>query len=182
MILFCISITYWTALTAIGTIAMAIATFCSLRKNDKQVNEMKRQWEEDHRPYLDIKLVYNHNLNSTASRYLQIRNFGKGTANDIQFQLDKDFINNIEIETLKEHLLSLVKDKYRVLPNESINKVFCDIIEHGNSGKCRISSEEFNLNQRSALLKYLDNPITVAVQYTWNGKSYYENFILKYNE
>ena len=182
MILICISNTVWTALTAIGTLAMAIATFCSLHSNNSQVNEMKRQWEEDHRPYLDIKLVYNQNLNSTASRNIQIRNYGNGTANDIQFRFDEDFINNVGIETLKKHLLALVKEKYRVLPNESINKIFCDIIDLGNSGKCRISSEEFNLNQRNELLKLLNNPIEVSVQYTWNNKTYTDNFILKYND
>ena len=57
MMLLCICFSwsiFWTALTAIGTLAMAFVSYKTLCKNDNQVKEMKRQWEEDHRPYIDI--------------------------------------------------------------------------------------------------------------------------------
>lgn len=173
--------TFWTALTAVGTIAMAIITYCTLSKNDEQVSEMKRQWEEDNKPYLDVRLVYEHSLSSTASRYLIIENYGKGTANDIQISFEDSFIENIQIQELQKNLKVLQSKAYKVLPGRTIKEIFCDIIDLGNSGKSRISVEEFNLSQRSTLLDYMSKPIQIKVKYKWYGKSYYETMIIKYN-
>lgn len=170
--------TFWTALTAVGTIAMAIITYCTLSKNDEQVAEMKRQWEEDNKPYLDVRLVYEHSLSSTASRYLLIENYGKGTATDIQISFEDRFIENISIQEFKKQLNTLCSKTYKVLPGRSIKEIFCDIIDMGS--KLRISVEEFDLNQRSVLLDYLNKPIKVDVKYKWNCKSYYETMIMNY--
>ncbi len=172
--------TFWTALTAVGTIAMAIITYCTLSKNDGQVAEMKHQWEEDNKPYLDVRLVYEHSLSSTASRYLLIENYGKGTATDIQISFEDKFIENISIQELQKQIKALQSRTYKVLPGRSNKEIFCDIIDLVNSGKSRISVEEFDLTKRSALLEYLNKPIKVDVKYKWNGKSYYETMIMNY--
>ena len=171
----------WTALTAIGTIAMAYTTYKALTKNDAQVAEMKRQWEEDHRPYIDVRLESTDRLASAASRYIVIENYGKGVANDIQLSYEDGFIENISIHELQKQLNTIHCKTYKVLPGRSIKEIFCDIIDLRDSGKSRISVEEFDLNQRSALLDYLNKPIKVDVNYKWNGKSYYETMIMKYN-
>ena len=173
--------TFWTALTAVGTIAMAIITFCTLRKNDAQVAEIKRQWEEDNRPYIDVHLEYEDNLSSTASRYLVIDNYGKGTANDVKIIFDEVFVNNIPIQELRNQIIAKNEKSYKVLPGKSIKEIFCDIIDYGKSGKCRINTEEFDLNQRSNLLEHLNKPIKVYVQFTWNSKRYSESMVLNYN-
>jgi hypothetical protein len=35
----------WNALTAIGTILLAIITYCTVRQNKSQLKEMRRQWD-----------------------------------------------------------------------------------------------------------------------------------------
>ena len=182
IILCCFSwATFWTALTAIGTIAMAVTTYFALKKNDTQVSEMKRQWVEDNRPYIDIQLVYEHSLSSTASRYLKIENYGKGTANNLQLYFDDSFIDNIPIQELKEQFNNRKDNTYKVLPGRLKKEAFCDIIDLVGSNKCRISKEEFNLKQRSTLLEYLNKPIQVTVRYSWNNKNFCETMTLKYN-
>ena len=172
---------FWSALTAIGTLAMAIVAYKTLCKNDDQVKEMKRQWEEDHRPYIDITLEYKHSLSSTESRYLKIENYGKGTANYVKLLFDEAFINNIPIEKLKEQLLSKKDKVYKVISGRIIEDTFCDIIDYPQSSKSRVWGEEINITQKQELLKYLNNPIQVTIQYVWNNKQYKESVTLNYN-
>ncbi len=184
MILLCICFswsTFWTALSAIGTIAMAIITYCTLSKNDEQVTEMKRQWEEDNKPYIDVRLAYEHSLSSTASRYLLLENYGKGVATDIQLTFEDCFINNISIHEQQKQINVINSKTYRVLPGRIIKEIFCDIIDIPHSSKSRISTEEFDSSQRSALLEYFSKPICVSVQYSWNRKVYHETIIMNYN-
>jgi hypothetical protein len=184
MILLCICFnwsTLWTALTAVGTIAMAVVSFIALRKNDAQVDEMKRQWEEDHRPYINVMLENNLSLSSTESRCLKIENYGKGTANNVKLIFDETFINNIPVGKLKEDFLSRKTKVYKVISGRFVVEIFCDIIDYPQSSKGRVSGEEINLAQKQELLKYLNNPIRVKVQYVWNNKQYEESIILNYN-
>ena len=171
----------WTFLTAVGTIAMAWTTYKVLKKNDDQVAEMKRQWEEDNKPYLDVRLDYKDSLSSTASRYLLIENYGKGTATDIKLSFEDSFVAHIVIQELKKKIKALHNKTYKVLPGRSIKEIFCDIIDLSNSGKSRIGTEEFDLYQRKALLDYLNKPIKVDINYKWNSKTYSETTIMKYN-
>ena len=170
-----------SALTAVGTIAMAVVSFIALRKNDAQVDEMKRQWEEDHRPYINVMLENNLSLSSTESRCLKIENYGKGTANNVKLIFDETFINNIPVGKLKEDFLSRKTKVYKVISGRFVVEIFCDIIDYPQSSKGRVSGEEINLAQKQELLKYLNNPIRVKVQYVWNNKQYEESIILNYN-
>ena len=172
---------FWTALTAIGTIAMAITTYMSIRKNDKQVEEMKRQWEEDHRPYLDINLIDANANYTTDSRLLCIENFGKGVANNIQLKFDKTFLDYIPIKALTQNLKKCQKRSFKLLPNRKLTIPFCCILDfHPNS--YRIDEQKFDFNLKNNLIGYLNQPISVKVTYKWNGLVYEEGpFLLSYN-
>lgn len=56
MILHCITFELskidWTAIGAIITALMMVATFYTVYQNSKQLNELKRQWNESNRPRL----------------------------------------------------------------------------------------------------------------------------------
>lgn len=171
----------WTFLTAVGTIAMAWTTHKVLKKNDDQVAEMKRQWEEDNKPYLDVRLNYEHSLSSTASRYLIIENYGKGTATKINLSFEDNFIVGIPIKELQKHLSSISSKTYKVLPGRTVKEIFCDIIEPITGGKSRISTEEFDSKQRTTLINYLKKPIKVSIHYKWNGKTYAETITMNYD-
>ena len=44
-------------ISALATSIMAIATFITIRQNKKQLKEMKRQWEEEHRPKIELYMT-----------------------------------------------------------------------------------------------------------------------------
>ena len=67
---------FWTALSAIATIAMALATFITLRQNRKQLDEMKRQWEESKKPIVEPSLVIPPYTLAEASLGIQLKNIG----------------------------------------------------------------------------------------------------------
>lgn len=61
---------FWAAyISAIASFAMVIITWMTLSQNKAQLNEMKRQWEEEHRPRLEIYFCQN-----TISKQLWNRN------------------------------------------------------------------------------------------------------------
>ena len=172
----------WVFLTAVGTIAMAWTTYKALRKNDDQVAEMKRQWEEDHRPYLDVNLIDANANYTTDSRLLCIENFGKGVANNIQLKFDNSFIDNIPIEAQTNYLKILQKKSFKLLPNRNLTIPFCCILDY-HPNNYRIDKRIFDFNLKNGLIEYLNHPISVKIQYKWNGQEFEEGpFLLSYNK
>lgn len=47
----------WTAISSIVSCIMVIATFVTLIVNKRQLNEMQRQWKEEHRPNIQVSIV-----------------------------------------------------------------------------------------------------------------------------
>lgn len=118
-IIFDLSTIDWNALTAISTFIMAVVTLVTVRQNSLQLKEMKRQWEIGQSPDLDIALISLPNRKSDESLAIEIRNFGKGIADNIRLSLDKKFVNNFPIKSVREMALKIEKSEYRVLPGES---------------------------------------------------------------
>lgn len=125
----------WNALTAISTFLLAVITFVTVRQNRSQLKEIKRQWEIEQSPDLDIGLISLPYRMPDESLAIEIRNFGKGIADNIKLSLDKDFVNNFPIKSVREMALKIEKSEYRVLPGESkiipvcrfdTNNVKCD--------------------------------------------------------
>ena len=92
----------WNALTAIGTILLAIITYCTVRQNKSQLKEMRRQWEIEQSPDLDFALISLPYRMPEESLAIEITNFGRGIADNIKLKLDKDFMNNFPIESVRE--------------------------------------------------------------------------------
>lgn len=62
----------WNALTAVGTILLAIATFITIRQNSKQLSEIRNQREEDIRARIDCSIIEWHNC-----YFFKIQNIGR---------------------------------------------------------------------------------------------------------
>ena len=77
----------WNALTAISTFLLAIITFVTVRQNRSQLKEIKRQWEIEQSPDLDIALISLPYRMPEESLAIEIRNFGKGIAVKIWIEL-----------------------------------------------------------------------------------------------
>ncbi len=73
-------------LSALGTIAMAGFAFVSIRQNNKQLAELKRQWHEQNRPRLMPFFVSYHGR-STPQGYLRIKNISNVPAFGVSIEI-----------------------------------------------------------------------------------------------
>jgi hypothetical protein len=69
-------------LCAIASFAMIVVTAASLKLNRDELNEMKRQWEEEHRPELIAHMVTHEN-----NFYICIKNISNVPVKNIQMQV-----------------------------------------------------------------------------------------------
>lgn len=84
-------------LSFIGTLIGALASFVmifftakTLEQNKEQLDELKRQWEEDHRPHLYGRIVaYKH------SYFYQIYNAGSVDAYNVTLKINNEFTSQI---------------------------------------------------------------------------------------
>lgn len=73
----------WTAVSAVVSAIMTFATFCTLYFSRKQLNEMRRQWDEDRRPRLFISII------STDDHFIfKVENVGKEIARNVKFKFN----------------------------------------------------------------------------------------------
>ena len=163
----------WTALTAVGTIAMAIVTFCSLRQNDrlleenkKQLDEMKRQWEEDNKPQLDITLIESPGLYDLNSTSIQIYNYGKSLANNVIVSFEEEFLNSIPVESLQDYLYNLQTLKFRILPGRSIIIPFCDFLDNNRGADFVLFNSKISSTEKYDLVDFFNfTPFKLFVTY-----------------
>ena len=110
----------WSGIAAIVSFVMVIVTTISLCQNKKQLKEMKRQWDEEHRPVVVFKIkgigyeMYN----------LVMENCGKTTAKNIRFRLSPNYLDLVKLPTLKAYLEGLSNNVYQLLPGERISFEF----------------------------------------------------------
>ena len=87
----------WTAVSAIATLVMALATFITIRQNKKQLKELQRQWNEANRARLTFSIVVINGL-----YLLKITNYGTATAYNISIKLRGDLVDNHFSDSIKD--------------------------------------------------------------------------------
>lgn len=110
---------FWaTYLAAIASFAMVFVTWLTLKQNKNQLNELKRQWEEEHRPKVLIYLTKG-GISETVD--VEILNIGKTPAENIQFYLDCILFDDFSSKIVKEKLKKVGNSRPSfLLPNESL--------------------------------------------------------------
>lgn len=100
-------------LAAIASFSMVFITAVSVNLNEKQLTELKRQWEEEHKPYLTCHLVTFHN-----TFRLCVSNSSNVVAKDVQLTID----NHLEQEPLRFGRLKdfLERQSFIVPPRQNI--------------------------------------------------------------
>jgi hypothetical protein len=169
---FLLSNDFWTALTAVGTIAMAFVTLLSLRQNDKlldenrkQLEEMKRQWKEENEPKLDVHLVDSPNIYELGSISIQIYNYGNSLADNVKLSFENDFVRNIPIKSLQQYLRDLQKKTYRILPHTSIIIPFCNYSDNRKDSGYLLYGQKISLNDKYSLDDLFKNNFMLRVYY-----------------
>ena len=94
---------FWgTYLSAIASFAMVFITWKTLEQNREQLNLMKKQWEDEHRPLLDIYIVKEDFLQKGYT--IEILNIGNSPAINIGCTFDDALLKGIKDEEAKDKL------------------------------------------------------------------------------
>ena len=99
-----------TAVYVVATIAICIANFVSAKASKKQLKEMRRQYNQENRPNIEVEFLYSRR----AFYGLRFINHGKHTANNVRILLDSSFIDSLPNTTFSE-LLQKQKGKKCVI-------------------------------------------------------------------
>lgn len=90
-------LSFWaTFLGAIASFGMIFFTAITLNQNNAQLEELKRQWEEDHRPHIVFDLIC-----QSGMYLLRIRNIGKYDATNIKLEINKEYYDNLLNDSLR---------------------------------------------------------------------------------
>ena len=139
-----------TAIYVIATILICLFNGLSAYQSKKQINESKRQFDEQTRACIDISFVIIRNSDMT----FRISNVGKSYARQISVVISNDFFQLLD--THERNLFgNLPKRKFSLSPNESIYFCFGDKLDFD---------------------KYKKNPVTFTVSYKDPVKVQEENF------
>lgn len=141
---------FWgTYLSAIASFAMVFITWKTLEQNREQLNLMKKQWEDEHRPLLDIYIVKENCLQKGYT--IEILNIGNSPAINICCTFDDELLKKIEDEKAKDKLNQFIGDvQLSLLPNEARSYQLCtkDTIDVNQYEYyiCETKTEEANYN------------------------------------
>lgn len=80
-----------TAVYVIATIFICYFNYRSAKASKEQVEEMRRQYDAENRPYITVELIYERR----AYYGLRFTNHGKRIANHVSIQFEQGFIDCI---------------------------------------------------------------------------------------
>ncbi len=87
---------FWTAyLTAIASVILIIITYSTLKQNENQLNEIKRQWKEENRPYLYVSVIKTISAEVLQHEFI-FYNAGKTPAKNISFKFNDSWLQSIK--------------------------------------------------------------------------------------
>ena len=101
----------WTAVSAIATLLMTIATFITIIYSRKQMKEIQRQWEENNKARLAFSII-----SESGLFMLKIENAGNRTAYDVHINIDDEFIDKMLIADFANQLKELSEKKMVLRP------------------------------------------------------------------
>ena len=89
-----------TGIYVIATILICRFNYGATKASREQLAEMRRQFDEENRPYITVELI----LERRLFYGLRFTNHGKRVANHVSIQLDQSFLDSISKESFKTAL------------------------------------------------------------------------------
>ena len=89
-----------TAIYVIAAILICYFNYGATKASREQAAEMRRQYEEENRPYITVELIYERK----AFYGLRFFNHGKRLANHVKIQLDQAFVDSLKEPSFKSAL------------------------------------------------------------------------------
>lgn len=129
----------WTAISAVATSVMAVATFITIQQNKKQLQEMRRQWNETNRARLTFAIIA-----YDGALLLKISNCGTATAYNIVVNFNANFLDNHFSSAITKTLKSLGCQPFCI--EAGVSKYY-HISPTYTNGTCTIGKEVFTGEQ-----------------------------------
>lgn len=101
-----------------GTYFSAIASFLMVLITYKTLEQMKKQWDDEHQPQLELYFIKGTDI--IKGYRIEILNIGKSPAKDIYFDIDSELLNGIKDENIIEAWKEIGHhNMLSILPNEA---------------------------------------------------------------
>ena len=117
-----------TGIYVVATIFICLFNYGSTKASKAQAAEMRRQFDEDNRPYITVELIYERKVFFG----LRFSNHGKRLANHVRIQFNQEFIDSIYYSKkffltgrYNDNSASLKKEKKRL--RRVAKKMFNDV-------------------------------------------------------
>lgn len=135
-------------LSAAVAAIMIIYTAYSLRLNERTLNEMKREWEEDRKARLVISITSNDWI-----FMIRVKNIGKLPAYNIRMGFNKDFVNSLFAEKIRLTYTNLMNKRFSLYAGES-KYFYLSPIYNRHMDAYKIGNETFHAGE---INKWLDS-------------------------
>ena len=120
-------LSFWASyLAAIASFAMVLITWWTLKQNSKQHQDTLQHWEDEIRPYIEVRIV----KHRFPHVFLEFYNFGKTTAKGITFSFKQTFLDKIKNKDVRNALsemgnypFSLLSGSTRLIPIAQVEDV-----------------------------------------------------------
>lgn len=89
-----------TGIYVLATIFICLFNYGSAKASKDQLAEMRRQFDEENRPYITVELIYERR----AFYGLRFSNHGKRVANHVRIELDQAFLDSVTEPSFKKSL------------------------------------------------------------------------------
>ena len=145
----------WVAVSAIVTFLMAIAAFWALYENRKQLNELKRQWQEERKAQLDfsieIQRFASRCFKSQCSMFcLKMQNVGKTVAKIKKVDINKDFLEKMP-QDYRVHIETAFSNPLRIAP--SVTKHYW---------LCLANIDDVSKSEKDKYLSFISTPFRIT--------------------
>lgn len=108
---------FWPSyLGAASSFGMIALTSYTLKQNGKQLDELKRQWEEEHRPQITA-----HIFGYDQLFYIRIKNISRVPILNLKILFSSDFLNQKEILNYNDWKQRITTSTFSIDPNGCLN-------------------------------------------------------------
>lgn len=162
-------------LSAAVAAIMIIYTAYSLRLNERTLNEMKREWEEDRKARLVISITSNDWI-----FMIRVKNIGKLPAYNIRMGFNKDFVNSLFAEKIRLTYTNLMNKRFSLDAGESKYFYLSPIYNH-HMDAYKIGDETIHSREiKNWLDEFQHKSIIVEAYYNDKEFCYYETTLEDY--
>lgn len=146
-----------TAVYVVATIFICRANIKSAKATREQLAEAKRQYEEEHRPYISYQFIF-----ERRTWYgMRFTNHGRRVANHVQIKLAQEFINSVSKGKFNNELSELQSKEFTLGIGQSYDIFF--------------GAREFRDNPNK-------KPISGEILYQDEKNTYHETFLINFEK